>query len=238
MQVLLINSRHLSTLFMFSIAVVLLSFLAVSSKENQDIENADMSVLAGHSIVIDPGHGGVDNGASGNQVIEKEVTLAISTKLGQILEQYGARVIFTREGDIDYYTRGKGGKRNDLLKRIEIIENSGAELFISIHCNAFRNVKLSGAQVFYNPQFAENKIIAERLQGAIRGLLPNNKRLAKSDTSILLLKGSKIPGVMIETGYLTNQQEAKLLIDSTYQEKLVEHIAKGLAYHFSLTVAN
>lgn len=238
MQVLLINSRHLSTLFMFSIAVVLLGFLAVSSKENQDIENVDMSVLAGHSIVIDPGHGGVDNGASGNQVIEKEVTLAISTKLGQILEQYGARVIFTREGDIDYYTRGKGGKRNDLLKRIEIIENSGAELFISIHCNAFRNVKLSGAQVFYNPQFAENKIIAERLQEAIRGLLPNNKRLAKSDTSILLLKGSKIPGVMIETGYLTNQQEAKLLIDSTYQEKLVEHIAKGLAYHFSLTVAN
>lgn len=222
---------------MFSIAAVVLNFLSIGPVENEDIQNVDMSVLAGHFIAIDPGHGGIDDGASANHVIEKELTLAISKKLGDALEKNGATVVFTRESDIDYYTRGKGGKRNDLLKRIEMMEKSGAEIFISIHCNAFHSVKLSGAQVFYSPKFKENKILAERLQEAIKGMSLDNRRQAKADVAILLLNGINMPGVMIETGYVTNQQEAILLADHNYQQKLVEYIAKGLAYHFSVNVA-
>lgn len=222
---------------MFSIAVVVLNFLSLGPVENEDIQNVDMSVLAGHFIAIDPGHGGIDDGASANHVIEKQITLAISKKLGDELQKHGATVVFTRESDIDYYTRGRGGKRNDLLKRIDIMEKSGAEIFISIHCNAFRSVKLSGAQVFYSPKFTENKIIAERLQQAIKKISPDNKRQAKADVAILLLNGISMPGVMVETGYVTNQQEAILLASNEYQQKLVEYIAKGLAYHFSVNVA-
>lgn len=236
MRVFLIRSSSLPVLAMFSIAVVVLAFLSLGPMGNEDIQNVDMSILAGRRIAIDPGHGGIDDGASANHVIEKEITLAISKKLASVLEKHGASVVFTRESDIDYYTRGKGGKRNDLLKRIQIIENSGAEIFISVHCNAFRSVNLSGAQVFYSPKFAENKILAENLQHAIKEISPSNRRLAKADVAILLLNGINMPGVMIETGYVTNQQEAILLADPTYQEKLVEYIAKGLAYHFSLNV--
>ena len=237
MRLFLIRNSSLQIITMFSIAVVVLNFLSIGPVVNEDIENVDLSVLSGHCIAIDPGHGGIDDGASANHVIEKEITLAISKKLGELLEKHGATVVFTRDSDIDYYTRGKGGKRNDLLKRIQIIENSGAEVFISIHCNAFRSVKLSGAQVFYSPRFAENKILAQRLQQVIKEILPDNKRLAKEDVAILILNGIKTPGIMIETGYVTNQHEAILLADQVYQEKLVNCIAKGLAYHFSANVA-
>jgi N-acetylmuramoyl-L-alanine amidase len=236
MRLVFIKRRNLQRLVMLSIAIVVLNFLSIRYLANQDIENVDMSLLAGHSVVIDPGHGGIDSGASSNNVIEKEITLAISTKLADVLRQHGASAVFTRESDMDYYTRGRGGKRNDLLKRIDIMEKSGAEIFISIHCNAFRGGTLSGAQVFYSPKFAQNKILAERLQYALKEFPLGNKRQPKEDVRILLLKDTNMPGVLIETGYLTNQQEAALLADPNYQQKLVEHIAKALAYHFSQNV--
>jgi len=237
MRLILIRKHDLQMVVMFSIAVVVLHFLSMGYFAHEEIQDVDMSALAGHSIVIDPGHGGIDSGANSNHVIEKDITLAISKKLAAALESHGGKVTFTRESDIDYYTRGRGGKRKDLLTRIEIMENSGAEIFISVHCNAFRGGNLSGAQVFYSPKFAQNKILAERLQQALKEFPPGNKRQAKEDLRILLLNDTKIPGVLIETGYLTNQKEAVLLADNDYQQKLVEQIARGLAYHFSQNVA-
>ena len=237
MRLILIRKHSLQMLVMFSIGVVVLNFLYGPYLANENIQDVDMSMLTGHSIVIDPGHGGIDSGASSNNVIEKEITLAISKKLADVVQSHGGKVIFTRESDIDYYTRGKGGKRKDLLTRIEIMENSGAEMFISIHCNAFRGANLSGAQVFYSPKFAQNKILAEGLQQTLKEFPHGNKRQAKEDLHILILNGTKMVGVLIETGYVTNQQEAVLLTDNAYQQKLVEQIAKGLAYHFSQNVA-
>ena len=236
MRLLVIRKHSLHVVAMFSIAVVVLNFLSMGYFAHEDVRDVDMSVLAGHRIVIDPGHGGIDSGAMSNNIIEKEITLAISSKLADTLQSYGALVSFTREGDIDYYTRGRGGKRKDLLTRIDMMEKSGAEIFISVHCNAFRGANLSGAQVFYSPKFPENKILAEGLQQLLKEFPPGNKRQAKEDSHILILNGTKMPGVLIETGYLTNQQEAILLADSSYQQKLVEQITKGLAYHFSQNV--
>ena len=238
MRLFFIRKRSLQMLFMYSIAaVVVLNFLSIKYLASEDIQGVDMSALSGHSIVIDPGHGGIDSGAVSNNVIEKEITLAISKKLADVLQSHGAIVTFTRESDIDYYTRGKGGKRKDLLTRTEMMESSGAEMFISVHCNAYRGASLSGAQVFYSPKFPQNKIVAERLQEMLKEFPPGNKRQAKEDLHILILNDTKMPGVLIETGYLTNQKEAALLTDNEYQQKLVEQIAKGLAYHFSQNVA-
>ena len=237
MRFYVIKIPKLEMLAMLSIVTVFISLLSISYLASDDVENVDLSTLAGHNIIIDPGHGGIDSGATANHVIEKEITIKISMKLAEILRQYGASVTLTREGDIDYYTKGKGGKRKDLLKRIEIIEQSGAELFISIHCNAFPMGNLSGAQVFYSPKFPESKLLAERLQQALTICPPGNKRQVKEDLRILVLNGIKMPGVLIETGYLTNQQEALLLADAAYQQQVVEQIAKGLAYHFKQCVA-
>jgi len=233
MRLVFIRKDRLQCIIMLSITVVVLNLLSMHYLANIDIEQIDLSLLSGHRIVLDAGHGGIDSGACANQVIEKEITLAIVLKLADILQNNGAIVAFTRETDLDYYTRGKGGKRNDLLKRIEIMENSTSEIFISVHCNAFRDAKFTGAQVFYNPKVMQNKIVAETLQRALKEFPEGNKRQAKEDLHILLLNSiNHIPGVLIETGYLTNKQEATLLANDGYQQKLAEQIAKGLAYYF------
>jgi N-acetylmuramoyl-L-alanine amidase len=123
---------------------------AVLSQTIVDAEDADLKYLSGKIIAIDPGHGGIDNGAAAYGRKEKDINLEIAVKLAEELAQNNAKIILTREEDLDYYTRGKGGKRNDLLKRSEIIRESGAEIFVSIHCNATQNSAWAGAQVFYN----------------------------------------------------------------------------------------
>jgi N-acetylmuramoyl-L-alanine amidase len=236
MWIMAIRRKLLKKLLLLSIAIVVLNMLTLRYLVNNDIENTDLSHLNGHVIIIDPGHGGIDSGATYNGLDEKEITLAIATKLGAVLQSQGATVQYTREGDVDYYTRGKGGKRNDLLKRVEVINASGAEVFVSVHCNAIKAGQWFGSQVFYNPKDEHNKPLAEAIQTVLKDYAPGNKRQAKQDLQILLLNSVNIPGVLIETGYLSNEREARLLADPNYQQKLAEQIAKALAYHFSQNV--
>ncbi|MDR7867716.1 MAG: N-acetylmuramoyl-L-alanine amidase [Sporomusaceae bacterium] len=219
------------------VAAVALNLLAANIPSPDDIADADLAALAGRVVTVDPGHGGVDSGAKYFGLLEKELTLAISLRLAEKLRQSGATVVLTREADIDYYTRGKGGKRNDLTRRVEIINASGAAAFVSIHTNAIRGGRWSGAEVYYCPGRAENKLLAETMQRALKDFPPGNKRQAKEDSDILVLKDTNIPGVLVETGFLSNPREAALLADAAYQENLVGQIARALAYHFSHNVA-
>lgn len=232
-----IRQKMLYRTFAWGVAALVLNWLTFVYFTFSDVDNANLDVLQGKSIVIDPGHGGIDSGASANGVIEKEITLLVARKLEKILLEHGAAVILTRSTDIDYYTRGKGGKRNDLLKRVEMINASGANLFISIHCNAIRDASLFGTQVFYHTRLAENKQLAEILQQALKNFPAGNRRQAKQDLNILVLNATNIPGVLVETGYITNKNEAIQLADDSYQEQLAVQIAKALAYHFDHAVA-
>lgn len=236
MRILTVRRQRVVSAVVFSIAVVVLNLLTLRYLVLADIENADLSVLNGKTIAIDAGHGGIDDGAKWHGIDEKNINLAIATKLAAVLTANGATTVLTREDDVDYYTRGKGGKRNDLLKRAEIIEKSGANLYLSIHCNAIKGANWSGAQVFYNPSKEENKQLAEILQQALKKFPPGNKRQVKQDSDIILLKSVTIPGVLIEAGFISNPTEAAQLNNEAYQQKLAEAIAKALAYHFSQNV--
>lgn len=236
MRIMAVRGRRLLNAVVFSIAVVVLNLLTLRYLVVDDLENVNLAILGGKTIAIDAGHGGIDDGAKWNGIEEKNINLAIAIKLAEILTANGATPVFTRDSDIDYYTRGKGGKRNDLLKRVEIIDNSGASVFISIHCNAIKGSNWSGAQVFYNPKLAENKQLAETMQHALKNFPPGNKRQAKQDSDILILKSVNTPGVLIEAGFISNPTEAVQLNSEAYQQKLAEYIAKALAYHFSQNV--
>ncbi|MEG6586949.1 N-acetylmuramoyl-L-alanine amidase [Dendrosporobacter sp. 1207_IL3150] len=233
MRILSMRRKFLHRMVILSIAIVVLNMLTLRYLVSNDIDNIDLGHLTGRAVIIDPGHGGIDGGAAYNGLSEKDVTLSISAKLGTILQNNGATVTYTRDSDMDYYTKGKGGKRNDLTKRVQLIESSGAEVFISIHCNAIKGERWFGSQVFYNNKNEQNKKLAEVVQLALKEYSPGNKRQAKQDTQIFLLNSINIPGVLVETGYLSNQREAKFLADENYQQKLAEQIAKALAYHFS-----
>lgn len=232
----LVRSCRLKQLAVFSLAFFVLNVLVIKFIA-QDIEYMDLNCLQGHCIAIDAGHGGIDNGASGYGKVEKDINLAIAIKLCDILRAHGSTVMMTREGDIDYYKRGGGGKRHDLQTRIDMINSSNADLFVSIHVNAMRGEKsLSGAQVFYNPKLEENKILAETMQRYLSSMQTGNKRQIKQDLNIFVLKATTIPGILVETGFISSEKDARLLASDAYQQKLAECIAQAFAYHVSQNV--
>lgn len=186
-------------------------------------------------IVIDPGHGGMDPGASGKTgITEDKINLKISLKLSRLVEQSGGIAILTREDDKGLYTDGnakvRSKKNEDLRKRNEIINNSGADVFISIHLNSFPQAKYYGAQTFYQKGSSEGKRLAELIQEELKTNIENkNHRMAKSIDTIFLLKNKPMPSVLVECGFLSNPEEEKLLQDDKYQDKVAWAIFVGIA---------
>ncbi len=236
MRIITIRNRWLRVATMFSIAVVVLNLLTLRYLVVDSLNAVNMTVLEGRKIIIDPGHGGIDRGASGNGIIEKEVNLALGIKLRDVLKNYGVLVMMTREDDVDYYTKGKSGKRNDLLHRVDMINQSEAEIFISLHVDSIKGNTRPGAQVFYGTKWEESKQLAETMQQALKDFPPGNKRQTRQDKDIIVLNAPNIPGILIEAGFLSDSVEAVKLRDSTYQQKMAEAIARALAYHFSQNV--
>lgn len=194
---------------------------------------AEQTVLSGKRIVIDVGHGGIDSGAAYYGLTEKKINLQIALKLGEMLTGSGAEVVYTRTEDVDYYTRGKGGKRADLLKRIALIQEADADVFISIHCNAAKNADYRGAQVFYHTRNEENQRLAGLMQTQIAKLDAKNRRQAAENKHILLLSSLSVTGVLVEVGYLSNEEEAHRLADETYQMRLAEALMQSLFLYFT-----
>ncbi|QHA90151.1 N-acetylmuramoyl-L-alanine amidase CwlD [Bacillus sp. N1-1] len=188
--------------------------------------------LSGQVIVIDPGHGGADGGAVGDNVVEKDIALKISLKLRDYLQEAGALVIMTRETDTDLASEGTKGlsnrKAEDLRKRVELINEGSHHLFVSIHLNAIPSSQWSGAQTFYNPVNEESEALSRFIQDEIKRNLENTNRLAKNMESVYLLREAEIPGSLVEVGFLSNPSERELLNTDTYQNKVAASIYQGI----------
>jgi len=189
-------------------------------------------VVAGKTYIIDPGHGGEDPGKVGpDGLYEKDINLAVAQKLHAIIVQGGGQVTLTRDRDIALSSGQatvRERKRADLAKRIEIAETAKADVFISLHCNSFPGSQWSGAQTFYSPSVPGSKELAEFIQEELASQLGNTTRKAKADTSSLIMKRAKIPIVNVEMGFLSNPQEAALLKDPAYQDKVAWAIYSGI----------
>ena len=191
------------------------------------------------TIVIDAGHGGFDPGKVGvNNALEKEINLAIAVKLKTLLEQNDVQVIMTRETDEGLYQESDSNKKNaDLKKRVEIINSSDAVIAVSIHQNSFPQESSKGAQVFYHSKSQEGKILSEIIQEQIKESIGDgNHRVAKSNESYYMLKKTEIPLVIVECGFLSNWKEAELLVDDTYQAKMVWAIHLGIMNYINTYV--
>lgn len=189
--------------------------------------------VANKVIVIDPGHGGLDQGATRGKYIESDITLQISKKLAQNLSQAGAMVIMLRENESDLagdeFTGTIGQhKREDMKKRVAKANQARADLYISIHTNAVPNTVWTGAQTFYKPNDEESKIIAKAVQEELSKTLGNTKRKA-APGGYFVLNHTKMPAILIETGFISNPGEAALLADGKYQSKLAFAIFSGVA---------
>ena len=189
-----------------------------------------------NTIIVDAGHGGEDGGTQSSAgVLEKDINLDISMKLGTLLSLSGYNVVYTRTEDKLYYGADAKVQRqkkvSDIHYRMSILQTHPDALFISIHQNYFQQSKYSGAQVFYSENNPDSKIVAENIQSNIRNLIqPENERQIKaSSTDIYLLYHAKLPAVMVECGFMSNAGEALLLCDEEYQKNICLAIMAGIS---------
>ena len=200
-------------------------------------ENIAVSVMPVDKkcIVIDAGHGGFDPGkVAFDGVNEKNINLAIASKLSTFLEEGGAVIRNTRIEDSSL----SESKRQDLKSRAEIANNSKADIFVSIHQNSFPKSSVKGAQVFYYKGSEEGKKLAGFIQSRLKEVVDiGNSRIAKANDSYYVLKQIKIPSVIVECGFLSNSVEHNKLMSSEYQEKLAWAIYMGILDYFNEGVA-
>ena len=203
---------------------------AIPAKPVQELTDGP---LRGVTVLIDAGHGGTDGGAVGKDsgTLEKELNLKVAQYLRDDLEQSGARVIMTREADMEY----SRNKRADLTARLELAQSGNADMLVSIHMNEYRSRSESGPQVFYRAGQEQSRLLAGAIQAAmIQELNPVKKRTAMpGDYFILSLS---IPSVLVECGFLSNAAEEKLLLTDVYQRRVAQSIRDGIMDYVSLQI--
>lgn len=183
-------------------------------------------------ITIDPGHGGSDSGAIGpNGYTEKEGAFAISQKVASILNQSGAKVVMTRDSDVDVYGPNASA-RNELQARVDVGNNANSDIFVSIHCNAFVNPAANGTQTFYYGSSYQGQRLAQSIQEKM--IEANGLRdRGISTCNFYVVKHSYMPAVLIETAFITNYDEEALLSDDEWQTTMAKAIAEGINEYFS-----
>ena len=212
--------KYFYVLYAFFIGVLLCYSLKVSA----------VLPLTGKTIVIDPGHGSEDPGANFGNVYEKDINLQISLFLHDELIKMGANVIMTRDGDYDLSKPNANyRKKSDFDNRIKLINESKANLYISIHLNYLKDSRYSGPQVFYNN---ENEELATIIQNKMNEFLKGNREIKKIPKNTYMYNKLEVPGVLIECGFLSNPNERKLLVSEDYQKVVAKSISQGIIEYF------
>lgn len=209
--------------------LLLLFLIIIISIFNVNASNLTFPLL-GKTIYLDAGHGGVDKGATVNNVHEKDLNLQIVYKLKETLTSAGATVLLTRKDDNDISNpNALYRKKSDFDNRIKLINNSNADLYISIHQNIYQNKKYSGPQVFY---VKDNQKLAEIIQNTLNKYL-NTKRKVKTINNTYMYKLLKKKGILIECGFISNDNERYKLKTEEYQLELSKIITEGIITYYS-----
>jgi len=212
-----------------------LGFSFIIMREKTDIISAfSKNKATVFKIIIDAGHGGEDGGAqSSSGITEKYINLAISEKVNDIFRFFGYETIMTRKDDSMCYDDScntiRQKKVKDIKNRMNIIEENPNSVFLSIHQNHYSGSDSFGTQVFYSQNNEKSEILAQCIQSTIvTDIQQDNKRtILPSGDEIYLLYHSNIPSVMVECGFLSNEQEAIKLNTEEYQSTMAFEIFKG-----------
>ncbi|GAB6158335.1 hypothetical protein JCM39194_15350 [Desulfotomaculum varum] len=188
--------------------------------------------LAGKNIFLDAGHGGYDNGASGNNGLkEKDVNLDITMKVADILRQQGANVFLSRSEDI--YV--------DLYERTRLANELSADIFVSIHSNANTNAAIGGTSTYYYApatmpalydQRDDRRRLAEDVQRELVSAL-GRRDIGVLQANFAVLRTSLMPSILIETAFISNAEEEALLAAPDFRQRAAEAIARGISSYFS-----
>lgn len=205
--------------------------------DNRVIETMSVPVT-NKVIIVDAGHGSEDGGAiSDDGVSEASLNLQIALKLQKLLEQSGATVILTRSDENAIYDIDKKTLRekkiSDIKKRVKIGNNSSADIFVSIHLNKIDESQYYGWQTFYKKGNDDGKKLATSIQNNLnQAIQKENKRVPLKIDNVYIIKYVQIPTVIVECGFLSNEQEKQELQQDEYQNKLSWGIYNGIMDYF------
>jgi N-acetylmuramoyl-L-alanine amidase len=224
-------------LFLTIVIVTLLAVVFTSTKIFAHFENP----LSNRLIIIDPGHGGIDGGTNDNEsFFEKDINLQISQRIRDILKTNRSFVDMTRETDVSLDSQMPEGSRrhlSDLLARAAQFNSGKYNLFVSVHVNYSTNNKAIGPIVLYSKKDPQSELLAKclqnRLNSHIKNVLKRDTSRKPQESQFFILQNSDIPGVLIETGFISNPEEKQLLKDGTYQQKLAQAICSGIKDFYS-----
>ena len=205
----------LSTTLILCFIVMIFTAVSQSSVMTNTTECKKNSV-----IVIDCGHGG-------------EVNLSFGLKFNDILKLNGYDTVLTRNDKNDIADKSLDTivkrKKSDMYKRLDIYNSSLKNVAISIHQNIFPAKSCSGTQVFYSKQNPLSKVLADNITTSVVSNLQNdNERISKESNGIFLLDNAKVPAIIVECGFLSNENETYLLCDKEYQKKFSYCLFQGL----------
>lgn len=182
------------------------------------------SSVAERRVVIDPGHGGKDPGATGvSGTKEKTINLEVALRLASLLDSAGADVVLTRTGDYDVY----------IYDRPEMANALRADAFVSIHCNADPRGQAEGTETYYHTNQPASLHLAELIHAQVVNALGRPDRRVRF-ANFAVLRESKVPAALLEILYMTSSQDERLLLNSSVQQRVAEAIVMALEQFFAL----
>ncbi len=202
------------------------NFAAAFPKEQERAEILPQEEQEPFLVAIDPGHGGVDSGCVGKKAEEKDINLQIARELEKALIQKGYRVLLLREKD----------EFQDKMDRVEIANSYQADVYVSIHQNTYegKDKTVGGIETWYDGTDAsrDNQRLALLVHRETVKSTGARGRGVIDSTDLYVASKTLMPACLIETGFLSNPQEEKLLASADYQKKLAEGIARGIELYF------
>ena len=209
----------------------------VESPHDSDQLDRDLSAITGmkgRRIAIDPGHGGSDSGAIGpTGIMEKSVTMRVSRELKRLLEAEGATVILTRTGDTEVSEKGASATSvEELQARCDVANQAKADIFLSIHADAFTNREVKGTTAYYYAQGTkQSKQLADSVRTALIDAIGTVDRGTQS-CNFYVVKHTDMPAILVEISFISNPDEEKMMNSETGIKKIAQGIADGIADYF------
>lgn len=192
-------------------------------------------------VCLDMGHGGYDPGAVGpGGTKEKDVTLPIGLKVGAYLQTAGVTMIYTRTGD---HVPWPSNLNKDLAARCKIANDSGADVFVSIHANSSINVTAKGNEIYTTPGQGSADALANSIHARVKAAFPGltyREDIRDGDpdkeANFYVLRNTKMPAVLSELGFISNPAEEKMLASQEFQDKAALAIAQGIGDYLGVDI--
>lgn len=207
----------------------------VSSKQTKIVGNGKFRTsggLSGKIITLDAGHGGSDPGAIGSDgTKEKNITLAITKAVKELLEKKGAKVYMTRTTDVDVYGPN-ASDADELQARVNVGEKYNSDLFVSLHINSSVNKNVGGFSTYYYPKTNNDLRIAKSIQDQLTANFGVDD-LGVRQANFYVIKRISMPATLVEMCFISNEKELVLMKGKWFQNKTARLIAAGIEKYFA-----